>query len=74
VTKASLKGFTIKIARSRRDPERLPRGLGNRQDYLAVIDAHAKSTDRKGYPTAEPHSNLVIEAKRILQIGVETSA
>jgi hypothetical protein len=74
VTKASLKGFTIKIARSRRDLERLPRGLGNRQDYLAVIDARAKATDRKGYLTAEPHSDPVIEAERILQIGVKTSA
>jgi hypothetical protein len=53
MTKTALKNFTTKIARRRRELTRLQDDIEDLLDYLAVLEARAKSAGGKRYSTAE---------------------
>lgn len=53
MTKAALKNFCTEIARKRREVMRLQEDLRAMLDHLAVIEARAKSANRKRHSTAE---------------------
>jgi len=53
MTKIARKNVTTKIARRRRGLMRLQEAIENLLDYLAVLEARAKSAGGKRYSTAE---------------------
>ena len=53
MTKTALKNFITKTARKRRELTRLQDDIEDLLDYLAVLEARAKSAGGKRYSTAE---------------------
>ena len=53
MTKTALKNFITKTARKRRELTRLREDIEDLLDYLAVLEARAKSVGGKRYSTAE---------------------